>query len=207
MKQKDSSISNYKDKLEKTIDSLDKNFEYEFNMSLSNGYSVTSRSGKVENIEHHQDMTLNVSVYKDYKKGSVSTNDLSDKSINQAIDKAKNISKNTQADDCQGLPKSEFTTKKWENMDIYFPKELDIDNIIELTKSCENSAFKQDKRVTNSEGSSFTYTDNTHMILNSNGAYGSFNSTDYTLSCIALAEQDKLMERDYCTHLHVITII
>ena len=197
MKQKDSSISNYKDKLEKTIDSLDKNFEYEFNMSLSNGYSVTSRSGNVENIEHHQDMALNVSVYKDYKKGSVSTNDLSDKSINQAIDKAKNISKNTQADDCQGLPKSEFTTKKWENMDIYFPKELDIDNIIELTKSCENSAFKQDKRVTNSEGSSFTYSDNTHMILNSNGAYGSFNSTDYTLSCIALAEQDKLMERDY----------
>ena len=177
MKQKDSSISNYKDKLEKTIDSLDKNFEYEFNMSLSNGYSVTSRSGKVENIEHHQDMALNVSVYKDYKKGSVSTNDLSDKSINQAIDKAKNISKNTQSDDCQGLPKSEFTTKKWENMDIYFPKELDIDNIIELTKSCENSAFKQDKRVTNSEGSSFTYSDNTHMILNSNGAYGSFNST------------------------------
>ena len=85
MKKKDSIISNYKDKLEKTIDSLDKKFEYEFNMSLSNGYSVTSRSGKVENIEHHQDMALNVSVYKDFKKGSVSTNDLSDKSINQAI--------------------------------------------------------------------------------------------------------------------------
>ena len=34
MKQKDSSISNYKDKLEKTIDSLDKNFEYEFNMRM-----------------------------------------------------------------------------------------------------------------------------------------------------------------------------
>ena len=49
-------------------------------------------------------MTLNVSVYK-VQKGSVSTNDLSDKSINQAIDKAKNISKNTQADDCQACLK------------------------------------------------------------------------------------------------------
>ena len=197
MSNKDKDISSYRDKLETTINNLDKNFEYEFNMSLSNGYSVTSRSGEVENIEYHQDMALNVSVYKDFKKGSVSTNDLSDNSIQQAIDKAQNISLNTQADDCQGLPKSEYTTKKWEDMDIYFPKELDVSNIIQLTKDCENSAFQTDKRVTNSEGSSFTFSDNSHMILNSNGAFGTYDSTDYSLSCIALAEQDKLMERDY----------
>ena len=197
MKNNESSISNYKEKLETTIDNLDKNFEYEFNMSLSNGYSVTSRSGEVENIEHHQDMALNVSVYKDFKKGSASTNDLSDSSIDQAIEKAQNISMNTQADECQGLPDSQYTTKKWENMDIYFPQELDINNIIELTKNCENSAFQTDKRVTNSEGSSFNFSNNSHMILNSNGAFGTYDSTDYSLSCIALAEQEKLMERDY----------
>lgn len=197
MKNNESSISNYKEKLETTIDNLDKNFEYEFNMSLSNGYSVTSRSGEVENIEHHQDMALNVSVYKDFKKGSASTNDLSDSSIDQAIEKAQNISMNTQADECQGLPDSQYTKKKWENMDIYFPKELDINKIIELTKNCENSAFQTDKRVTNSEGSSFNFSNNSHMILNSNGAFGTYDSTDYSLSCIALAEQEKLMERDY----------
>ena len=197
MKNNESSISNYKEKLETTIDNLDKNFEYEFNMSLSNGYSVTSRSCEVENIEHHQYMALNVSVYKDFKKGSASTNDLSDSSIDQAIEKAQNISMNTQADECQGLPDSQYTTKKWENMDIYFPKELDINKIIELTKNCENSAFQTDKRVTNSEGSSFNFSNNSHMILNSNGAFGTYDSTDYSLSCIALAEQEKLMERDY----------
>ena len=35
------------------------------------------------------------------------------------------------------------------------------------------------------------------MILNTNGAYGTYRSTDYSLSCIALAEENKLMERDY----------
>ena len=55
MSNKDKGISSYRDKLETTISNLDKNFEYEFNMSLSNGYSVTSRSGEVENIEHHKD--------------------------------------------------------------------------------------------------------------------------------------------------------
>ena len=197
MKNKDNSISDYKNKLQKIINKLDSKFDYEFNMSLSDGYSVTSRSSEVENIEYHQDMALNVSVYKDYQKGSASTNDLSEKSIQQAIEKAQNISINTQADDCQGLPDSQYTTQKWEDMDIYYPKTLDIKNIIDLTKDCESSAFQKDKRVTNSEGSSFTFSDNTHMILNSNGAYGTFDSTDYSLSCIALAEQNKLMERDY----------
>ena len=197
MKNKDNSISDYKNKLQKIINKLDSKFDYEFNMSLSDGYSVTSRSSEVENIEYHQDMALNVSVYKDYQKGSASTNDLSEKSIQQAIEKAQNISINTQADDCQGLPESQYTTQKWEDMDIYYPKTLDIKNIIDLTKDCESSAFQKDKRVTNSEGSSFTFSDNTHMILNSNGAYGTFDSTDYSLSCIALAEQNKLMERDY----------
>jgi len=197
LKNKDNSISDYKNKLQKIINKLDSKFDYEFNMSLSDGYSVTSRSSEVENIEYHQDMALNVSVYKDYQKGSASTNDLSEKSIQQAIEKAQNISINTQADDCQGLPDSQYTTQKWEDMDIYYPKTLDIKNIIDLTKDCESSAFQKDKRVTNSEGSSFTFSDNTHMILNSNGAYGTFDSTDYSLSCIALAEQNKLMERDY----------
>jgi len=197
LKNKDNSISDYKNKLQKIINKLDSKFDYEFNMSLSDGYSVTSRSSEVENIEYHQDMALNVSVYKDYQKGSASTNDLSEKSIQQAIEKAQNISINTQADDCQGLPESQYTTQKWEDMDIYYPKTLDIKNIIDLTKDCESSAFQKDKRVTNSEGSSFTFSDNTHMILNSNGAYGTFDSTDYSLSCIALAEQNKLMERDY----------
>ena len=197
MKNKDNSISDYKNKLQKIINKLDSKFDYEFNMSLSDGYSVTARSSEVENIEYHQDMALNVSVYKDYQKGSASTNDLSEKSIQQAIEKAQNISINTQADDCQGLPESQYTTQKWEDMDIYYPKTLDIKNIIDLTKDCESSAFQKDKRVTNSEGSSFTFSNNTHMILNSNGAYGTFDSTDYSLSCIALAEQNKLMERDY----------
>ena len=197
MKNKDNSISDYKNKLQKIINKLDSKFDYEFNMSLSDGYSVTARSSEVENIEYHQDMALNVSVYKDYQKGSAYTNDLSEKSIQQAIEKAQNISINTQADDCQGLPESQYTTQKWEDMDIYYPKTLDIKNIIDLTKDCESSAFQKDKRVTNSEGSSFTFSDNTHMILNSNGAYGTFDSTDYSLSCIALAEQNKLMERDY----------
>ena len=53
MKNKDNSISDYKNKLQKIINKLDSKFDYEFNMSLSDGYSVTSRSSEVENISRY----------------------------------------------------------------------------------------------------------------------------------------------------------
>jgi PmbA protein len=187
----------YKDRLQKIYKDLNKKYSHEFNLSVSNGYTVTSRSSEVENIEYHEDMALNVTVYNDFKKGNASTNNLSSENIIKTIEKAENISQNTQADDCQGLPESNFTEKEWDNLGIYYPKDLVVENVIEMTKDCEAEAFKTDKRISNSEGSTFSFSKNSHMILNTNGAYGSYNSTDYSLSCIALAEENKLMERDY----------
>jgi len=187
----------YKDRIQDIYKELNKKYSHEFNLSISNGYTVTSRSSQVENIEYHEDMALNVSVYNDYKKGSASTNNLSLENILKTIKKAENISQNTQADNCQGLPESDFTEKDWDDLGIYYPTELKVEEVIEMTKDCEAEAFRTDKRISNSEGSSFSFSKNAHMILNTNGAYGTYRSTDYSLSCIALAEENKLMERDY----------
>lgn len=197
MSSKDNNILLYKDRLQSIFRDLNKKYSHEFNLAISNGYTVTSRSSKVENIEYHEDMTLNVNVYNEFKKGSASTNNLSQENILKTIQKAENISKNTQADNCQGLPESNFTEKDWNDLEIYYPTELNIESVIEMTKNCEAEAYRRDKRISNSEGSTFSFSKNSHMILNTNGAYGSYNSTDYSLSCIALAEENKLMERDY----------
>jgi len=58
----------YKDRLQEIYKDLNKKYSHEFNLSISNGYTVTSRSSKVENIEYHEDMALNVTVYNDFKK-------------------------------------------------------------------------------------------------------------------------------------------
>ena len=85
------------------------------------------------------------------------------------------INNSTQADNCQGLPESNFTEKQWDNLGIYYPKDLEVENVIEMTKDCEAEAFKADKRISNSEGSTFSFSKNSHMILNTNGAYGAYN--------------------------------
>ncbi|MBT3549033.1 MAG: metalloprotease PmbA [Gammaproteobacteria bacterium] len=197
MNSNENNMHMYKDRIQDIYKELNKKYSHEFNLSISNGYTVTSRSSQVENIEYHEDMALNVSVYNDYKKGSASTNNLSLENILKTIKKAENISQNTQADNCQGLPESDFTEKDWDDLGIYYPTELKVEEVIEMTKDCEAEAFRTDKRISNSEGSSFSFSKNAHMILNTNGAYGTYRSTDYSLSCIALAEENKLMERDY----------
>ncbi len=186
-----------KNRLLKTLRNLNKKYQHQFSLGLNEGVTITSRSGEVESIEHHKDLGLSVTVYNDYKKGTASTNNLSQESIDQTIIKAENISKNTQPDECQGLPDSNYTKDDWDDLDIYYPKDFDIKKLIDLTKKCEAAAFGTDKKITNSEGSTFSYSNNKHMLLSSNGAYGSYKNTDYSLSCIALAEQNKLMERDY----------
>ena len=197
MNSDENNILVYKDRLQSIYKDLNNNHSHEFNLSVSNGYTVTSRSSEVENIEYHEDMALNVTVYNDYKKGSASTNNLSSENILKTIQKAENISQNTQPDECQGLPESNYTNKDWDDLGIYYPRELEVEDVIEITKSCEAEAFKTDKRISNSEGSTFSFSKNAHMIMNTNGAYGTHSSTDYSLSCIALAEENKLMERDY----------
>lgn len=186
-----------KDRLLKTLKSLNKKYQYQFSLGLNEGVTITSRFGEVENVEHHNDVGLSVTVYNDYKKGTASTNNLSQASIDRIIMKAENISKNTQPDEYQGLPDSNYTKHDWDDLDIYYPKNLDTKELINITKNCEASAFEFDKRITNSEGSTFSYSNNKHMLITSNGIYGSYKNTDYSLSCIALAEQNKLMERDY----------
>ena len=74
MNSDENNILVYKDRLQSIYKDLNNNHSHEFNLSVSNGYTVTSRSSEVENIEYHEDMALNVTVYNDYKKGSASTN-------------------------------------------------------------------------------------------------------------------------------------
>ncbi len=49
-------------------------------ITKSTGISVSSRMGEVENVEFNQDGALGITVYRDQRKGSASTTDLSEKS-------------------------------------------------------------------------------------------------------------------------------
>ena len=177
---------------------IHKKYSYQFNIRLTEGVTVTSRCGSIESIEHHQDNTLGVQILCENRQGFAGTNNLSNESIDKTIEKAKNIATNTQPDICNGLPDSNFVTSdNMPQLDIHHPSNLDIKEIIDMTHACEKNAFDYDKRINNSEGSSFSYANNNSLILNSKGAHGMKQTTNFTLSCIVVAEDGKSKERDY----------
>ena len=124
----------YKNLIQNLLSKLKTDYQYVFSLSLSDGFTVPSRSKSVESIEHHQDTGLAVAVYNNYKKGNASTNNLSLESIQKTIEKAEYISTNTQQDECQGLPESNYTKNDWTDLGIYYPEKLDINEIIDIAK-------------------------------------------------------------------------
>ena len=183
--------------LKEIIDNLDKKREYEFHFHSADGADVTSRFGDVENIQYHNDEALTVTCIDGKRKGVASTNNLSDESIELTIEKSKTISSFLETDKHQGLAKENLINEFDIDCGINFPKELSTEELINMTIECEKSALEYDKRINNSEGSEYAYSQSNNLILNSHGAAGSYSSTSYTLSCVVIAEEEGLKERDY----------
>ncbi len=183
--------------LKEIIDNLDKKREYEFHFHSAYGADVTSRFGDVENIQYHNDEALTVTCIDGKRKGVASTNNLSDESIELTIEKSKTIASFLETDKHQGLAKENLINEFDIDCGINFPKELSTEELINMTIECEKSALEYDKRINNSEGSEYAYSQSNNLILNSHGAAGSYSSTSYTLSCVVIAEEEGLKERDY----------
>ena len=184
-------------KLKEIIDNLDKKREYEFHFHSADGADVTSRFGDVENIQYHNDEALTVTCIDGKRKGVASTNNLSDESIELTIEKSKTIASFLETDKHQGLAKENLINEFDIDCGINFPKELSTEELVNMTIECEKSALDYDKRINNSEGSEYAYSQSNNLILNSHGAAGSYSSTSYTLSCVVIAEEEGLKERDY----------
>jgi len=185
------------EKLKNIIDSLGNKKEYEFHFSSADGADVTSRFGEVENIQYHNDESLTVTCIDSKRKGVASTNNLSDESIKQTIEKSKTIASFLETDEHQGLAKENLIEQLNIDCNINYPKEFSTDQLIDMTVECEKAALDYDKRINNSEGSEYGYSQSNNLILNSHGAAGSYSSTSYTLSCVVIAEENGLKERDY----------
>ena len=184
-------------RLKNIIDCLDKSKEYEFHFNSASGTDVTSRFGDLENIQYHNDESLTVTCIVGKKKGIASTNNLSGESIDSTIKKSETIASFLEADDYQGLARENLIDKLNIDCDINFPKQFTTDELINMTVECEKSALDYDNKIKNSEGSEYAYSQSNNLILNSHGAVGSYSSTSYTLSCVVIAEDNGLKERDY----------
>lgn len=165
--------------------------------SSGNGLSATARLGEVENLEYTNDRGIAITVYKDMRKGSASTSDMTPAAIAEAVEKASLFARLTAPDEYSGLAAPEQMCTALADIELDFPWSLDARAAIELAIRCESAALSLDKRITNSEGATVGSGRNIRTYGNSHGFIGSFRTSSHTVNCAVLGESGDEMQRDY----------
>ena len=160
------------------------------------GQSVTVRRGEVETIEYNRDKGVGVSVYIGHQRGHASTSDFSAKALRDTVDAALSIARLTASDQFAGLADADLLATRFPELDLYHPWHIDVEQAIELARSCEDAAFAADPKVTNSEGASVSVQQSHFAYGNSNGFLAGYPSSRHSIVCSVIAGKDEEMQRD-----------
>ncbi|WP_405054041.1 metalloprotease PmbA [Thalassotalea nanhaiensis] len=193
------SISQVKDKVAKVLE-LAKTLgadDAEVSISKQEGLSVSTRLGEVDTVEFTNDGALGITVYKEGRKGSASTADLSETALQQSVQAAINIAKYTSVDPCSGLADKELIAFNPQDLDLYHPQSLTTEEAIDIATEAEVTALNSDSKITNSDGANFASYEGFKVYGNSHGQIVGYPSTRHSLSCMMIAADGEDMQRDY----------
>jgi len=169
----------------------------EASMSRTRGLSVETRHGEVETVEFNQDGGLGISLYFGQRKGSASTADLSPQALERAVAAAADIARYTSQDPHAGVAEKAWLEFSPPDLDLFYPDSISTELAISLCAGAEEAAFATDKRITNSEGASFSSHQGLKVYGNSHGQLVGYPSSRHSFSCVMIGEQDDDMQRDY----------
>ncbi len=169
----------------------------ETEVSQAVGQSVTVRQGEVETIAYNRDKGIGVTLYVGQRRGQASTADFSDDAIRAAVEKAFAIARYTAEDPAAGLADATRLARHWNDLDLYHPWPLSVEEAIELGREAERAALAVDARITNSEGSSVSRGDSEFVYANSNGFMGGYRASRHHIDVSVIGEDEAGLQRDY----------
>jgi len=169
----------------------------EVGVSHDIGLSATARQGDVENLEYTNDRGIGITVYKESRKGSASTSDISPGAIREAVAKAAAFAEVTASDKYAGLADAELMCTDIVDLDLDHPWRIEAPEAIDIAIETEAAALNYDKRISNSEGATVSTNRGLRAYGNSHGFVGSVARTSHSITCVVLAESGGVMQRDY----------
>ena len=157
--------------------------------------TVNFRNKKLDESNRSDDLGIDITTYIGKKKSSISSSNLLKDNINVLIEKCIETTKNTPEDEFNSLPDKDLLVKNVKDLNLYDDTHLDNESKIEYLKILENSA-SNDKKIINTE-SSFTESKSNFILANTDGFCEGYKTSSFTASSVAVAKDEKSMERDY----------
>lgn len=165
--------------------------------SQDSGLTLSVRMGELETVEFSRDNSLGIRLYFGQRKGSASTSDFSAKSIRETVKAAADIARFTSEDPFAGLADAELMAKAPQDLDLYHPWDIEVEEATRLCIDCEEAGRSLDPRICNTEGATLSTGSSLHIYGNSHGFLAGYPQSHHSLSCALLAEDDQGMQRDY----------
>lgn len=164
--------------------------------SEDRGLNVNVRMGAVETIEATHDRGVSVTVYFGQRKGSASTADLRESSLEATVAQAVAIARHTEADPAAGLADAELMARELRDFDGWHPWDIDADAAVAMALDCEQAGRELDPRIENADGTQVATGRSLVVYANSHGFIGSERQTRHSISCALIAGRGADMQRD-----------
>ena len=168
----------------------------EVNCNHTAGLNVSVRMGQTETIESACDRGVAVTVYFKQRKGSASTADLHDASLDTTVKQACAIARYTEPDSASGLADADLMARQCPDFKTWHPKIRTPDALLDQALACEAAGRNADTRIENSGGGFAGSTHSLSVYANSHGFIGEEAQTYYSLGCTLIAGQGEQMQRD-----------
>jgi PmbA protein len=155
--------------------------------------STEVRLGNVVNIERSESMAIGLRVLVNQQQAMVSTTDLQKKSLDEILERAVAIAKVTPPNSHLFLATKEQMVSEIKDLDLYDAVEPSAEILIQRAKAAEQAAL-DNKKITNSEGSSASYSANKIYFATSNDFHHHYQSSSSSIAVEVLSGEGANMQ-------------
>jgi PmbA protein len=157
-------------------------------------FNVSVRKGDVETLQKSVSKGLGLRLFINKALGFSYTSDLTAESLEDTVKKTVELARITEAKPWQGLP--DFGPQPLADLNLYDPELANVpdEKKIAIAREVERIALAQDKRITNSEGGNFFYTEREAGLSNSRGVSCSLKETSCGFGAYVIAGEGENMQ-------------
>ena len=165
----------------------------------SSTFNTNVRLGQVDKLEQSISKGMGLRIFKENATAITYTTDFADKSVRNLVKQVLDIVRVSNADKHNGLAPKE-ALGVYDGRLMLFDEAMaaiPADKKIDIAKEAEAVGMKYDKRITNSNGSSWYNSSSQVTLANSDGFLGQYKTTAASLSVGLLAEENGVKQTDY----------
>ena len=167
-------------------------------ITSSTGFNTTVRLGNIERLQQSTSKGLGLRVFKNGATALTFTTDFQGKTVNDLVRETLEIVKVSNADQYNGLAPKEFLGEFKGELMIFDESlaKLTPEKKIAMVREMEDAGRAFDKRITNSNGASWSNSVGQVTLANSDGFVGQYQTTIASMSLGLLAEENGVKQRD-----------